>query len=81
MGYPPQSQPSIYFGERAFKPAVEPAVPRSPSTHAKAIEELSGAARVTVADDLRHAYPATFKALEFIRSRAPHLLPLSLIHI
>ena len=75
MGYPPQSQPSIYFGERAFKPAVEPAVPRSPSTHAKAIEELSGAARVTVADDLRHAYPATFKALEFIRSRAPHLLP------
>ena len=75
MGYPPQSQPSIYFGERAFKPAVEPAVPRSPSTRSKPIEELSGAARVPVADDLRHAYPATYKALEFIRSRAPHLLP------
>ena len=74
MGYPPQSQPSIYFGERAFKPAVEPAVPRSPSTHAKPIEELSGAARVPVADDWRHAYPATYKAMEFIRSRAPHLL-------
>ena len=75
MGYPSQSQPSIYFGERAFKPAVEPAVPRSPSTRAKPIEELSGEARVQVADDLRHAYPATYKALEFIRSRAPHLLP------
>ena len=56
MGYPPQSQPSIYFGERAFKPAVEPAVPRSPSTHAKPIEELSGAARVPVADDWRVAF-------------------------
>ena len=55
-------------------PPWSPPCPDLPSTRAKPIEELSGEARVQVADDLRHAYPATYKALEFIRSRAPHLL-------